>query len=171
MTVGFDLLQPNTLFTSAVAKPNLTLILNIESLSAISTMGKHPREGRDMFEVKYSQLRDAGCSRSEAYDMAEQYVLSRVGSDGATHGSRPAGSQRSRDYSNHGNDEFIRKREARAHRFGYPYETEERRPGAFGWESLLESLGKTSGPRTYTSSFTPSARFRSRHGNHNGADA
>jgi hypothetical protein len=123
-----------------------------------------------MFKVKYSQLRDAGCSRSEAYDMAEQYVLSRVGSDGATNGSRPAGSQRRHDYSNHENDEFIRKREARARRFGHPYETEERRPGASGWESLLESLGKTSG-RTFTSSYMSSARYGSMHGDHSGASS
>jgi hypothetical protein len=124
-----------------------------------------------MFKVKYSQLRDAGCSRSEAYDMAEQYVLSGVGSDGATNGSRSAGNQRRHDYSNHENDEFIRKREARARRFGHPYETEERRPGASGWESLLESLGNTSGPRTFTSSFTSSARYRSMHGNHSGTNS
>jgi hypothetical protein len=171
MSVAFDLLQPITFPAPADTKPNLTLILTIESLSAINTMGKHPREGRDMFKVKYSQLRDAGCSRSEAYDMAEQYVLSRVGSDGATNGSRPTGSQRRHDYSNRDNDESIRKREARARKFGHPYETEERRPGAFGWKSVLESLGKTSGPRTYTSSFTSSARFGSSHGNHNGADS
>jgi hypothetical protein len=171
MSVAFDLLQPITFPAPADTKPKLTLILTIESLSAIITMGKHPREGRDMFKVKYSQLRDAVCSRGEAYEMAEQYVLSIVGSDGAANGSRPAESQRRHDYSNHDNDEFIRKRENQARRFGHAYETEERRPGASGWTSVLESLGKTSGPRTYTSSFTSSARFGSRHGNHNGADA
>jgi hypothetical protein len=124
-----------------------------------------------MFKVKYSQLRDAGCSRSEAYDMAEQYVLSRISSDGATNCNHSPGRQRRQGDSNHGNDEFIRKREARARKFGHPYETEERRPGAFGWESLLESLGKTSGPRTYTSSYASSTRYGPMHGNNNGANS
>jgi hypothetical protein len=124
-----------------------------------------------MFKVKYSQLRDAGWSRSEAYDMAEQYVLLRAGSDGATNGSRSAGSQRRQHSSNHGSHEPIRRRDARARRFEGSYETEERRPGAFGWESLVEFLRNSSDPRTNTSSYASFETYGSMYGNHSGADS
>jgi curved DNA-binding protein CbpA len=120
-----------------------------------------------MFKAKYSQLRDAGWSRSEAYDMAEQYVLSRVGSDGATDGSHSAGSQRKYGHSNHDNDQSFRRRDARARRFGGLYETEERQPGAFLQEWLQEFRRNTGGPQTYTSFAT----YGSMYGNHSGADS
>jgi hypothetical protein len=140
-----------------------------------------------MLQAKYSQLRGAGWSRSDAFEMAEEHVLSRMGSNGAVNGSRSAGSQRG-----HGSNSYVRNGSRTA--YGYSqsthteppyysarrsensYSTEERQPQGytpvFDAESrriLAEFLfGHSTQPQTYTSSYASSSGYKPTYGNHNG---